>query len=228
MKRLSIAEATRKIVNKHPSILDCISQDVINFSALSRKIYKDVVELTGDKSTTLEAVKAALMRFSNKLKQKERFLENKVCKVLSQSTLELKNDVSVLTVKEQPLLERISEIIQLVGSRFFQLTQGTTTFSLVIDQRSLEVVCKLIGDNNIVMKITDQSAIILTSPEDIISVPGVIAYITSILARNNINITQIISCYTDTLFIVDRGNATYAYNVLEDVIFQLRGKSKNE
>ena len=78
------------------------------------------------------------------------------------------------------------------------------------------------GENNVVLEIEDQSAIVIISPKQIIDVPGVIAYITDLLSSNGVNITQIISCYTDTLLIVDREDALKAYQILENKILSLR------
>jgi len=72
------------------------------------------------------------------------------------------------------------------------------------------------------LEIEDQSAIVIISPKQIIDVPGVIAYITDLLSSNGVNITQIISCYTDTLLIVDREDALKAYQILENKILSLR------
>ena len=220
--KLSIAEATRKIISSHPSVLDCIMLDIVNYSALSRRIWREVAELTGNASISIDAIKIALMRFSERLKEEDKYLENKVAKILAKSTLELKDDVAVITVKQHVLFDKIPEIMRLSSLRFFQLTQGTETITLVVDQRRLPKISKLINEDNILMTIPGQSAIVLISPEEIINVPGVVAYITTILARNNVNITQIISCYTDTIFIISREQAVTAYNVLENLILQLR------
>ncbi len=224
MRRITIAEATRRVIKAHPSLLDGILMDIVNYSALSRKILREVAKLTGDVNISVDSIKMALVRFSDELRRREIQLENRIMDILAKSTLELKNDVAVITIKQQPLLNKISKVIELSGSRFFQLTQGTETFSLVIDQRNLSSLIGLFEKRDLVMCITNQSALILISPEEIIHVPGIIAYITSILARRGINITQIISCHTDTVFIVDRKQAIDAYNALEEAILHLRRK----
>lgn len=55
-EKLSAAELTRKYIDRHPSIKDCITKDLVNYSSLSRLIMKE----TGVKNE--EAVLAALSR----------------------------------------------------------------------------------------------------------------------------------------------------------------------
>ena len=86
----------------------------------------------------------------------------------------------------------------------------------------LEDLVKLIGEDNIVEVLEDQTAIVMVSPEEITRTPGVIAYITSALANNGINITQIISCHRETVIVCDRSEASRAYTVLENIISSAR------
>jgi len=57
----SVAETTRKYIDRHPSIRDCISKDLVNFSSLSRLIMKEMGV------THEEAVLAASRRYAAKL-----------------------------------------------------------------------------------------------------------------------------------------------------------------
>jgi len=60
-----------------------------------------------------------------------------------------------------------------------------------------------------------------------VQVQGVVAYLTYLMAYSGeINITQIMSCYTDTIFVVDRINALKAYDLIEERIYFLRNLKK--
>ncbi|MEM3525973.1 MAG: ACT domain-containing protein [Candidatus Jordarchaeaceae archaeon] len=220
---ISIAEAARLIVSGKPSILDGMRQGVINFSALAEMIKEQVMEIVGRKSVNVDSIKMALMRYAEELKSKQQFLERQIAEVTANSVLELKNNVAVLTINQKGFIIRLDQILNSLDSfRFLQLTQGTETFTVVTDLQSKEKIVKVVGKSNIVLEIDDQSAIVIVSPKQIIDVPGVIAYITDLLSSNGINITQIISCYTDTLLIVDRKDALKAYQILENKILSLR------
>jgi len=51
---------------------------------------------------------------------------------------------------------------------------------------------------------TGLSAITITTSLSITNTPGVIAYITALIARNGLNIEEISSCYTDTAIIMKK------------------------
>ena len=220
---ISIAEAARLIVSGKPSIIDGLRQGVINFSALADMIKDQVMEIVGKESVNVDSIKMALMRYADELKSRRQLLEEQIAEVTANSILELKNDVAILTINQKGFLIRFDNIFKSLNSfRFLQLTQGTETFTVVTDLQSKEKIVEVVGEKNIVLEIEDQSAIVIISPKQIIEVPGVIAYITDQLSTNGVNITQIISCYTDTLLIVERSDALKAYQILENKILSLR------
>lgn len=220
---ISIAEAARLIVSGRPSIVDGLRLGVINFSALADMIKEQVMEMVGKESVNVDSIKMALMRYAEELTSKKQLLEKQITEVAANSILELKNDVAVLTINQKGFIVRIDQIFKSINSfRFLQLTQGTDTFTVVTDLQSKEKIVEVVGEANVVLEIEDQSAIVIISPKQIIEVAGVIAYITDLLSTNGINITQIISCYTDTLLIVDRKDALRAYQILENKILSLR------
>jgi len=222
-KELSIAEATKNIILHHPSIIDCIKMDIINYSALASKIKSEVEEAVQKSKVREEAIKVALIRFSQEISEKENILEDRISWLLKNSTIELKSDIVVITVKQNAVMNRLDEIMKIASkSRFFQLSQGTRTFTLSFDKKVMDEVIREVGEENIEKLIDEQSAIILISPVEVIEVPGFVSYVTTQLAWNGINITQIISCYEDTILIVDRRDAQKAYNVVENMIMKHR------
>ncbi|WP_234394346.1 ACT domain-containing protein [Thermococcus piezophilus] len=68
----------------------------------------------------------------------------------------------------------------------------------------------------------DQTALTIISPGRIIETPGVVAFMTSALSSNGINITQVISCYKDTIFVIDRKDTPKAYQILEELIRRMQ------
>jgi aspartokinase len=222
--RPSVAEAVRRTVDDHPSILDCVKMDIVNYTALANLIQEEVASQAGGKRVSIEAIKMGLVRYGEEVRKSMALRESEVRNVLAKSVLELKNDVVLITMKQQPLLGRFHEIFSKVGrGRFFQLTQGTETFTLTVDRKILSEVLGTIEQEYILRVMEDQSAITLISPAEIITTPGVVAYITEMLSRIGINLTQIISCHTDTILIVKREDALRAYEIIEKKILSLRG-----
>lgn len=226
MKRKSISKIVEEVLKNHPSVLDCLNLGVINYTALARSFLSEVEKTLGGKAT-LESVKISLIRLSKSNSVKNVSYELKIKKVLAHSVLRIESDVVVLDVDKYAVVSRINELLsKVLNARFFQLTQSTKTWTLVVSREHIDVVKEVIGKHSIINKVEDQSAIILISPKDIIVTPGVIAYITTLLFREGINITQLISCYTDTIFILDKETALKAYKVLDSVIQSFRNAER--
>jgi aspartokinase len=220
----SIAEVTKSIVLQHPSIIDCMKMDILNYSSLATLIKSEVENVIKGKKVRDEAIKVALIRFSQEISEKWKLMEGRISWLLKKSTVELKSDIAVVTVKQALLVDKLGELMRIASkSRFFQLTQGTRTFTISCDKKIIDEVIKEIGgEKNVEKVIDDQSAIIIVSPVEVIEIPGFVSYVTTQLAWNGINITQIISCHEDTILIVDRKDAQKAYNIIEDMIIKHR------
>ncbi|HMF30408.1 MAG TPA: ACT domain-containing protein [Candidatus Lokiarchaeia archaeon] len=225
---LTAAEATRKVVSGHPSIIDALREEIVNYTALADHLKPEILALAKKDKVNIEAIKMALMRYADTLQAEKKTLEENIAEVIAQSVLELKNDIASVTVKQEPVISKASEIFGLIPHlRFFQLTQGTSTFTILADQSHLPDISQLFYQSEIIEVCEDQSALILISPPEILTVSGIIAYLSADFAREGLNITQIISCHTDTIFLVSRQDATRAFTILEDKISFLRGARKN-
>jgi aspartokinase len=165
----------------------------------------------------------ALMRYAEELKESRKLIEENISAILAKSVLEMKNDVTVFTVHQFALLNKLDKLTKFMeGSRFFQLIQGTKTFTIAAHQNLLPSLIELIEEKNILATNKDQSALILISPPEIIEVPGLVAYVTDLFATHNINITQFMSCHLDTIFIIKREDSVNAYKILEERIMLFR------
>jgi hypothetical protein len=224
-ERQPVAEIVRKIIDGLPCVIDSMKMDIVNYSALAAAIEDEVIEQSHGRKVNIEAVKMGIVRYAEEIRRQSTVLENEVRDVLAKSVLELKNDVVLLTVRQQPIMSRFDEFAQNIKEgRFFQLTQGTETFTLTVDRKLLDDVITILDKGDIVRTIDAQSAITLISPEKIITTPGVVSYIADLLFRVGVNITQIISCHTDTILVVGRESALKAYGEIEKRILSLRKK----
>lgn len=218
-EKISVAKAVKDIVLSRPAIKECLILDVINYSALARVILKELEKKNIKTSTG--AVKMALIRIGEELKKERAFFERRIKNVVAKTVIELQSDLTVITAEKRAVLNKIGQLSKVMeNARFFQLTQGVETFTLVLSSEEKEEVVKIL--NNIVDLIEEQTAIILISPEEIIETPGFVAFIASALSSSGINITQVISCHKDTIFVLDRRDAPKAYQILEELILRMR------
>ncbi|MHA1917716.1 MAG: DUF7523 family protein [Candidatus Ranarchaeia archaeon] len=227
-KSVSIAKATRRVVSTHPSIMDSMKLGIVNFSSLADSIIPEVQRITQSKKINHNAVKMALLRFADEITKETKTLEKRVSDVISKSVLELRNDLVIVTINQASIRKVIPLLEKLKQFRFFQLTQGTDTATITIDSAHLEDVKSIFHVADIVLITESQSALVLISPREIISVIGTLSYIVNLLSHNKVNITQMLSCHTDSIFVVKREEALKAFEIIEKKILDLRkiGNSK--
>lgn len=218
-EQMSVAEAVRTIVSNNLSLLNCLREGVVNYTWLSEKIKDDVARLTGRKKINIDAIKAALIRFQEELEKEYELQQQAVARVLYRSTVELQNDITLITVKKSLIEKLFKEIFDVASeARFFNLTQGKKTYTIVISSEDVPQLFEKIDPKSVLDRVDNQSAIVLISPYDIMTTPGFISYLTRILYTGGINITQVISCYTDTILILDNKQSVKALEIIQKSI----------
>jgi hypothetical protein len=209
----SIAEKTRAYIDAHPSIKDCISKDLINFSSLARQILKDM----GLKNE--EAVMIACRRYAVKLGKQDH--ESQILKIMGASRLEMKTKICIVTAKNDwSVLHRLEAMFKklLNEKSTMQVIQSTHAITIIADEKLRDEVVNAVGHSNVLKTRDDLVEIAVKSPESIVDTSGVFAYLSSNLADGGINVVESVSCFTDTIFIVDEEDMIQAYSVLSKVI----------
>jgi len=209
----SIAERTRTYIDAHPSVKDCISKDLINYSSLARQIMKDL----GIKNE--EAVMIACRRYAVKLAKSDH--ERDILRILANSRLEVKTKICIVTAKNDwTVLQRLEAVFQkLINEKaIMQIIQGAQAITVIADEKLKSEVINAVGRENILKVRQDLVEITVKSPERIVETSGVFAFLASNLAENNVNVVETVSCYTDSIFIVNEADMIYAYSILTKVI----------
>jgi len=87
------------------------------------------------------------------------------------------------------------------------------SFVYLLDRTELPKITK-----DVLKKNENCSTFIIKSPEEIENTPGVVAFLTSLLSEQNVNVMEFISCWTETIIVVDRKDNLRAYEILSSVI----------
>ncbi len=218
----SVAEAVRRVVDSDPCLRECLAKGIVNYSELARRIRAAVEKLTGGRPS-VESVKMAAIRYAERLSRSVDSVEGSIVSLLSMSALEVRTGITVLTVRISALRKLASMVTELLGSaRFFAMMQSLTSVTIIIDDEHLPMVKSVLDDDDIMDIYRDQAALVIVSPKSIVSTPGFIAYVSSLLARNGINITQIESCHTDTVLIISKNDLLQAFQLLTGAIEMAR------
>lgn len=224
-RKPSVAKLVKDLIEAKPVVKEAMTLGIVNYSALAR-LLTDELERKGFK-TSLGAVKMALIRLGEVLRYGRSEFEESVRNVMAGTVISLQSDLTVLTARKSAVMMNLQYILKNVqNARFFQLTQGIGTFVIAISREDSERISEILG-NGLLEKRDGQAAIVLISPDTILEKPGIVAFITSILAYNGVNITQVISCYRDTILVLDRRDAPRAYQLLEEIIIRMRESVSN-
>ena len=73
---------------------------------------------------------------------------------------------------------------------------------------------KKLFKNKLIKVTEDLAEVTLKSSEDLEDTPGVIAFLTSLLAENGVNIIETMSTWTDTLFVISEKDIARVMEVL--------------
>ena len=191
---MTIAQSVREYLKNKPYLLEALEKDIVNLSELSRQIQTEL------KINNTTATKAALRRFAEELRKHKQRREEKVLQILKRSAISVYDRKSVIiTTKE---LEKESGMkVDLPGK-----------FVYLLDRSELpERISALVKHENCTL-------IVINSPIELEATPGVVAFLTSMLAEQNLNIIEFISCYTETVIVVEKKDSLKTYEVLTNLV----------
>lgn len=182
---MSVREEVENYVEKRPYIQEALAEEIVNYSALARKIEPEI-------EGGFEAIKMALRRYQEEMQGQRKQRQEDVTQVLGETAVELKNNIKVCKTDEPS------------NAEIYAKTENG--YTLILDN----------GEECSGEVIEDQVVVTLKSPNSLEDTPGVLAYILSILAGREINLTEVISCREDTHLIIDEEDATETFQLLNE------------
>lgn len=222
-ERITVADAVRIAVSGKAPFLECLREGVVNYTWLAERIMSEVERLVEKRRVSIDAIKAALIRFQQALQEEGERVRTTVCDVVARSTIELQNDISVVTFRKEAFERKTEQIFRVASeARFFNLNQGKRVYTVVISSENVSPLLSGLDARDVLDRIDDQAAIVMISPYEIVKTPGVVSFITRLLYVNGVNITQLNSSHTDTIIIVPKELSLKAYEVLKRAIEEFR------
>jgi hypothetical protein len=210
---LSTASVVRDYIDTHPSIKDGMRMGIINLSALARKIMDE----KGIKSE--EAALMACRRYE--LDPKARINEEAILKVLRRSKLEIRTKVVTMTVRPSwHMYGKLEKTMSAMRGRDHNLhvIQGTAGVTLIMDGAVAKEVGDILGEDDVLKEEKDLVELVVNSPDVIEDVPGIVAFLSSSLSSKGINFLEVISCYRDTMFVIEQKDMMPAFDTLNQII----------
>jgi aspartokinase len=191
---MTIARTVRSHLRNKPYMLEALEKGIVNLSELSRQIQKEL------KIDNTSAVKAALRRFSEELQKHKQKREEKVLQILKRSGIAVYDRKSVMITSKE-INTKNGMKVDLLGKFVYLLDRGDMP----------ERINALVKHDNCTM-------IVMHSPQELEATPGVVAFLTALLAEQNVNIIEFISCWTETIIVVEKKDSLKAYEVLSNMV----------
>ena len=196
----NITKLTEDYIAEHPFVKDCLKKSLINYSSLTRQICTD---LDLDVKSNFDAILIACRRYHRKIKA-EATTEKKILDILKNSKIEVKNKINAIVLEKDIVFPNLLGI-EKEAKKFletFHIVEGTNAITIITSNDFAKKV-KQVFRNKIIKENTNLVEVILKSPKQIETTSGVISYIYSLLGENNINVFETLSCWTDTIFLVE-------------------------
>lgn len=217
-QRGSISGVVREIINNDLSFHDSFERGYCNISAVARIIKPQVNRLL-EKNIRVESIITALKR-SRKLYDIQ---DRPMLSILASSTISVKTDVAKISAgKGKRTTEKVARTLTQYADDFISVSESAQSITMVIDDKLLRKVRAVLANSNILEVEAGLAAIIVNSPEGIIKTPGCAIAFYNQLARRHINIEDTVSCYTDTIMIVNMLDVGKAFNALTELISSCR------
>ncbi len=204
-----IARRVREYLDGHPPLGDALRSGVANHAAMARRI-ADELGLR-----QLDAVVAACRRYPKG--RGEGYGEASVRRVLRKSRIESRSKVAAITVGlGTDVLHRLGDVVEELLDenllcRVIQVSRGTV---ILVDEDSVARVTRQLREANIVRIRRGLVEVAVTGPESIEETPGLLRLLAGVLATQEINIVEALSCYTDTIFLLDESDLSRAIATL--------------
>jgi aspartokinase len=191
---MTIAQNVRSYLRNKPYLLEALEKGIVNLSELSRQIQVDL------KTSNTSAIKAALRRFAEDAQRHKQKREEKVLQVLKRSGMAVYDRKSVLITNKETAVKNALKVDLL------------NKYVYLLDRSELpERISALVKHENCTM-------IVVHSTEELEVTPGVVAFLATLLAEQNVNIIEFISCWTETIMVVEKKDSLKAYEILSNMV----------
>ena len=211
----SISKVTEEIINRSPFIREAITEDLINISALARKIKPEVEKGTG-KELKEGAIVMAIKRMTPGVYHR---LDLKIRNVIGGiGDFLVRSDLVDFTYKNSESLRNCqSEFIQYIRNdkdSFFTLCKGITETTYIMNTKYAVEMKRVFSKETLKAHTVDLSSITVKLPETNTETYGVYYYIMKHLAWEGINIEQVVSTANEFTGIVKSNDIDNAFKIL--------------
>ena len=160
----------------------------------------------------------AIRRVSEKLQS--HFIDN--IGFDNNSDIVIQTDLFEVTIaKSHSISQNLKGLYDLVNfdkGDFLTITQGIHQVTIISNKRHKNNILTLLKREKTIKEINNLSSVAIRIPEDSINTVGLFFIVTRALAWENIPIVEIVSTFTELIFILKENNVISAYNAINNLL----------
>jgi aspartokinase len=185
--------------------------EYLNLSSFALYILPRVEQMT-KKEVTIWSIKIALSRIS---KEKQKSIPYKrICS----DNIFVKKNISLIslnnTINSNKLISKLHSINLWEDKNYFWVIQWVNEIDIIYSKNLKSWIDDILCNHNIKLKIDNLWAIWIHLDEELLNTMWVIYNLTKKLAFYNINIVNILSTYTEIVFVIKEKDIKKAFEVL--------------
>ena len=206
----NIVHIVWKMLDSSPSIRRCMSNGLINTTALARYLIEKK-KVNG----TLDAVSSAIRRYELDRYDEIFSTANEIVSLGSISTKSKLANISLMKDTEvEEILPKLFSIIQFHRGDVLRIIQADEAIKILVNEKNLETVENLFPKKKIIKIDRNLAEINMHLHPEAVNTPGIIAVVSNELAINDVNVMETMSCVPEMLWFVNERDVLKAYNVL--------------
>lgn len=211
----SIGKITEELINKSPFLREAMTEDLINISALARKLKPEIVELCG-KEVKEGAIVMAIKRMTPGLYHR---LNIKITNVMGDlGDFLVRSNLSDYTFENsESLKSKQAELINEVNKEndsFFTICKGVSETTFIVNKQHEPLIEKLFKGDRIKSQTKDLASVTVKLPIVNTEIYGIYYYILKHLAWEGINIVELVSTSNEFTIVVKQDDVDKAFKIL--------------
>lgn len=212
--KININREVSRIIDNDSAIRKNLLDNLINISALARKIAKE-----HNLQHNIDAIISAIRRYEGSAEKKESM--SRIYALLKDSKLSTHTRlISILLKKKGSVRKKLAELyakIDFEGGDTMKIFEVTKYIKIVMDEKNTSLSKKIFDDDEIVETTNKLGEISINYNSDVTKIPGVFATLSNELASNQISIVDSMICYSEHLIIVHEKDLEKAFITLFDL-----------
>ncbi len=223
----SLSEEVRKEISSTPHVKTSLGEGIVNYSALARKIMPEISKKL-NRQLNEESVIVAIKRYADELETPE--MDNSYLEMFAASQVLLQDNMSYTHFKKNEKV--ISKIEKLFAEENWNIGEmrvmihGADQVMIIAKESRVKELMEECRDD-LIHTIGGRSLITFNLPIESYSAYGIIAEVTSQLARKGISI-ELLSSPPDLHIMVDENDAERAYSTLKQLITEAKNSLREK